>query len=46
MRREELACLIVGALLLVAGVAVVYWPAGLISGGVLLIAAGFPRSSA
>lgn len=46
MRREELACLIVGALLLVAGVAAVYWPAGLMTAGALLLAAGLPRASA
>ncbi len=40
MKSEELACLFVGALLVVSGVAVVYWPAALIVAGLLLIAAG------
>lgn len=46
MRREELACLAGGAALLVAGVAVVFWPAALTLAGVLLIAVGLPRTSA
>jgi uncharacterized membrane protein HdeD (DUF308 family) len=46
MRREELACLLCGAVLLIAGVAVLFWPAALMVAGVLLIVAGLPRGSA
>jgi multisubunit Na+/H+ antiporter MnhG subunit len=34
------ACTTLGAALLAAGVAVIYWPAGLIVAGALLLAAG------
>lgn len=37
---RETACLTAGALLLTAGVAFTYWPAGLVIAGLLLIALG------
>lgn len=46
MRRIELACMALGAVLVVAGVAVLLWPVALVVAGALLIAAGAPRSGA
>jgi hypothetical protein len=43
MRRAEQACVAFGGALVVAGVALVFVPAGIVVGGVLLIAAGWPR---
>lgn len=40
-RLVALALVILGGLLIVAGVAFVYWPAGLIVAGVLLLAGLF-----
>jgi hypothetical protein len=38
--------MLAGGLLVVAGCAVIYWPAALIVLGVLLIAAGWPKGGA
>ena len=46
MGRVEMACMALGAALVVAGVAVLLWPLALVVAGVLLIAAGVPRGSA
>jgi hypothetical protein len=46
MRREELACLFVGASLLVGGATVAFWPAGLMVAGLLLLVFAVDRSSA
>lgn len=37
MKRLAFLLAVLGALLIVAGVAVIYWPAGLITAGVLLL---------
>lgn len=39
------ACLAIGAALVVAGVALIYWPAGLILAGLILLAAGVDLAS-
>lgn len=46
MGRIEWACLALGAVLLVAGVAWVFPPAGLMVAGLLLLAGGMPRGGA
>jgi len=38
--NRETACLMAGALLITAGVGIIYWPAALIVAGLLLLAAG------
>lgn len=38
MRRAEVVCVALGALLISVGAGAVYWPAGLIVAGVLLVA--------
>lgn len=43
MARLEIVCMTLGALLVVASVALVYWPAAIGVVGVALIAAGWPR---
>ena len=45
-RKLEVGCLGAGAVLVVAGIAVVFWPAALVTAGVLLIGAGWPRGRA
>lgn len=43
MQRTELAGLILGALLVAVGVAAIYWPAGVIALGVMLLGACYDR---
>lgn len=45
MKRDELACLIAGALLVVTGVAFMFWPAALVVAGALLFAMSIDRGS-
>lgn len=40
MTSIETACLLAGAVLLTTGVAFMFWPAGLVVAGLLLLAAG------
>lgn len=44
MRRVEIAGMALGAALVVAGVAVVYWPGALVVAGALLLVACTDRS--
>jgi hypothetical protein len=46
MRREELACLFLGSMLLVGGATVAFWPAGLMVAGLLLLLVAWDRLSA
>lgn len=46
MRRAEQACVAFGGALVVTGVALVFYPAGIVIGGLLLMAAGWPRGEA
>ncbi len=46
VRRAELVCVGLGGALVVAGVAVLFWPAALLTAGAMLIAVGWPKGGA